>query len=224
MGNPQSGPQHIELPPMAVNAAALRFYSKHFGTLAICLVAMIVLNAGLIAWHMFQERREVDREYFGLDFKSGRMVRLIPLGEPYLSNQSLLTRVKECIQDANTYDFVNYQKTFTKTSECFTDDGWAAFITELNRVGTFKAVKSNRLVAQAVANGVPVITQPGHLRGGVLTWEIQMPVQVKFVGGEGGRGLATQNLLVTATVQRVPEYKNEYGIGIAQYVAEERRP
>jgi intracellular multiplication protein IcmL len=83
-------------------------------------------------------------------------------------------------------------------------------------------VKQQRLVTETVATGVPVIQGQGR-RNGVLTWQIQMPIRIKFQGGLGGRGLATQNLLVTVTVQRVPEYENEYGVGISSYVAEERR-
>lgn len=211
------------LPATVADIAALRFYARHFGKLVAANLLLVATVGLMFVWHVFSERREVDREYFGLDFKTGRMVRLVPLGQPYLSNQSMLTRVQECIQDVNTYDFVNHQKSFQRASACFTDDGWNAFAAELNRVGTLKQVKNLRLVAEAVAAGTPVITNPGHLRNGTLTWEIQMPVRISFTGGTSGRGLATQNLLVTVTVQRVPEYLNEYGVGIVQYVAEERR-
>lgn len=222
MANNSSGGGTV-LPSTVADVAALRFYARHFGKLVAANLLLVTAVMLLFGWHAFTERREVDREYFGLDFRTGRMVRLVPLGMPYLSNQSMLTRVQECIQDVNTYDFVNHQKSFQRASGCFTDDGWNAFAAELNRVGTLKQVKNLRLVAQAVAAGVPVITTPAHQRNGVLTWEIQMPVRISFAGGVGGRGLATQNLLVTVTVQRVPEYLNEHGIGIVQYVAEERR-
>lgn len=221
--SPQAGGGSQSLPPAVLNTAALQFYARHFKTLVTAnLVAMFII-AGMFAWHVFSERREVSREYFGVDFKTGRMVRVIPLNQPYLSNQSLLTRVQECIQQANTYDFVNFQRSFQTASSCFTDGGWNAFATELDRVGTLRAVQKQRLVAQAVATGVPVITGQPMERNGILTWVVQMPVRISFQGGEGGRGLATQNLLITATVQRVPEYENQYGIGIVSYIAEERR-
>lgn len=210
-------------PPNVMNTASLGFYARHFKTLVVVILVLAVMNIAQFGWHVFTERREVSREYFGLDFKTGRMVRLVPLGEPYLSNSAMLVRVQECIQASNTYDFVNFQRSFQAVSSCFTDDGWNAFATELERVGTLRAVRNQRLVSQAVATGVPVITSPPMKRNGVLTWVVQMPVRISFQGGEGGRGLATQNLLVTVTVQRVPEYENQHGIGIVSYVAEERR-
>lgn len=211
-----------QYPPTAVNAAALAFYARHFKWLVTANLILAFAVVGMFSWHIFTERRAVQREYFGVDFKTGRMVRMVPLGEPFLSKQSMLTRVQECIQAANTYDFVNFQRSFQGVSSCFTDDGWNAFATELTRVGTLDQVKRLRLVAEAVATGVPVVTGE-VIRRGILTWTVQMPLRISFQGGEGGRGLATQNLLVTVTVQRVPEYENQYGIGIVSYVAEEQR-
>ncbi|OCG92920.1 hypothetical protein XEULMG905_00135 [Xanthomonas euvesicatoria] len=207
---------------MAIDVAKLAFYSRHFGKLVTAVLVLVVLVFVMFGWNMFKERREVSREYFGVDFKTGRMVRLVPLNEPYMQKPAMLSRVQECVQGANTYDFVNFQQSFQSISTCFTDGGWNAFAQELERVGTLKAVRRQRLVTQAVATGVPVIVGE-QVRGGVLTYTIQMPIRVSFQGGEGGRGLATQNLLVTATVQRVPEYENQYGIGISAYTAEERR-
>lgn len=215
-------PGPASYPPLAIDVAKLAFYSRHFGKLVTTVLVLVVLVFVMFGWNVFKERREVTREYFGVDFKTGRMVRLVPLNEPYMQKPAMLSRVQECVQGANTYDFVNFQQSFQAISTCFTDGGWNAFAQELERVGTLKAVRRQRLVTQAVATGVPVIVGE-QLRGGVLTYTIQMPIRVSFQGGEGGRGLATQNLLVTATVQRVPEYENQYGIGISAYTAEERR-
>lgn len=218
-----SGASKSPYPPAVVNTAALSFYARYFKWQAVGNLLLILILGGLLGWHIFTERREVDREYFGVDFKTGRMVRLVPLGDAYLSNQALLARVQECIVASNTYDFVNYQRSFQNVSNCFTTEGWNAFATEFKRVGTLDQVKKQRLVTQAVATGIPVIQSRPMRRNGVLTWEVQMPLRITFQGGLGGRGLANQNLLVMVTVQRVPEYENEYGIGIVSYVAEERR-
>ncbi|HDS1082390.1 TPA: DotI/IcmL family type IV secretion protein [Stenotrophomonas maltophilia] len=209
-------------PPLAIDVAKLAFYGRHFGKLVAAILILSFAQCAQVGWNMFKERREVRREYFGVDFKTGRMVRLVPLNEPYLAKPAMLSRVQECVQGANTYDFVNFQQSFQSISTCFTDGGWNAFAQELERVGTLKAVRRQRLVTQAVATGVPVIIGEQQI-GGVLTYTVQMPIRVSFQGGEGGRGLATQNLLITATVQRVPEYENQYGIGISAYTAEERR-
>ncbi len=211
-------------PPAVVNTAALSFYARHFKWLVTANFCLVLVVAAMFAWHVFTERREVSREYFGVDFKTGRMVRLMPLSGPYLSDQAMLARVQECIVAANTYDWVNYGRTFQKdVAGCFTDDGWNAFATEIKRVGTLDQVKQQRLVSQAVATGVPTVTKTPTVIKGVLMWEVQMPIRILFQGGMGGRSLANQNLLVTVVLQRLPEYENQHGMGIVSYVAEDRR-
>jgi len=215
-------PSAADLPPAVVNTAALAFYARNFSRVVAALIVCLALLGLMFGWHVFTERRTVDREYFAVDFQTGQMIRLSPVSEPYLGDQALLSRVKDCLERVNTYDFVNYQRQFTESSECFTDDGWRAFVKALEDTSTFKTVKENRLVTQAVAGGVPVITEKGVV-GGVMTWKVQMPLRLAFQGGFGGRAVAPQNLLVTTTIKRVPVFKNKFGVGINSYIAEEVR-
>lgn len=199
----------------------LAFYKKYFGKLLTALIVSVIVIGILVAGFIIVKSQKVEREYFGIDSQSGRMVPLVPLGDPYLAQGALLTWFVECVTSTNTYDFVNYQKQFQKNSQCFTGHGWDEFNSAVARAGTLESVKTQRLVASSVANGAPVITREG-LRGGVYSWEIEMPVMATFQGGQAGRSLVTQKLLVTAVVSRVPTYESRNGVGIDHYVAQEK--
>ncbi len=204
-----------------LNLARLQFYKKYFGTallMALLEAAVIALLSGAFIWVKSQQ---VEREYFAVDSQTGRIIPLAPLSHPYLSDSALLTWAQQCITDANTYDFVNYQKQFQRNAQCFTAQGWKQFMVALERSGTLATVKTQRLVAQAIASGAAVITRSGPYRG-VYRWEIEQPVTVTYQGGQAGRVRLTQRLQVTLRIARIPTYASKQGVGIVQYVAQEQ--
>lgn len=208
-------------PRPVLDLSQLAFYRRYFGVvLMIALVlamAVIVIAAGFI----WVKGQKVDRQYFTVEQGTGRLTRLVPMGEPHLQGANLLTWLQGCITQANTYDFVNYRQQFMKNQACFTTEGWQQFQSAVERAGTLKTVQTQRLVASAVADGAPVIVQEGLLHG-AYTWMIQMPTTVTYQGGDAGRGLLTQRLLVKVLVSNVPTWQSKEGVGIAQYVATER--
>lgn len=210
----------VPLDQSVLNTAALAFYRRHFSGLITALIVTLLLLAGSVTWILLKESREVDREYFGMDFATGRMVRLVPLGQPYLNDAALVARIQACVVNANTYDFVNYRKAFSEAAPCFTNTGWAGFSQALTTSGTLDLVKKNRLVTTASADGTAVIVGKQDVNG-VLMWTIQVPLRVTYQSGLGGRVLAPQRLLVTVLVSRVPETDSEWGHGIDNYRAKE---
>lgn len=205
----------------ALDLAKLTFYKHYFGKLLTALILALVVIGLLVAGFIIVKTQKVEREYFGIDSQNGRLVPIVPLGDPYLSQGALLTWFVDCTTSTNTYDFVNYQKQFQQNAACFTGRGWEEFTAAVLRTGTLEAVKSQRLVASAVANGAPVITREG-IRSGAYSWEIELPVTVTFQGGQAGRSLVTQKLLVTAVVSRISTSESKYGVGIDHYVAQEK--
>lgn len=204
-----------------LNTTDTAFYRKYFGRVVTGWMITILAFGAYLAWTAVRDSREVEREYFGLDMRTGRMVRMMPLGEPLLAQSVLLQRVQDCVVGVNTYSFANFQREFQSQVECFTDAGWNGFFKSMDEAGTLNAVRTNRLVATATATGVPILVGDAVING-VRTWTIQVPIRVNFQGGVGGRNLAAQEQLVEVVVQRVSEGENRWGHGITQYVAQER--
>ncbi|KAG0189370.1 hypothetical protein DFQ28_003496 [Apophysomyces sp. BC1034] len=192
-----------------LNLARLQFYKKYFGRVLVALIVALVVIGVLIAAFVVVKNQKVEREYFAVDGQ-GRLTKIISLGQPFVSDSRLLTWAQQCVTDANTYDFVNFQKQFQQNSQCFTKDGWDQFMTAVERAGSLETVKTQRLVAQGIAAGASVVLRKG-LRRGVYTWEIEQPVTVTYQGGQAGRTSITQKILVTLTISRVPTYESEEG-------------
>jgi intracellular multiplication protein IcmL len=204
-----------------LDLARLEFYKKHFGPVVwAVLIEAIVIGVMVVAFVILKSQ-QVEREYFGVDGKTGRMIPMVPMSDPYISRSALLTWAQTCVTDANTYDFVNYRKEFEQSSQCFTDEGWNQFSAAVEKAGTLQTVKDERLVASAVAAGAGVVTREG-IRGGIYTWEMQLPVTISYQGGSSTTTAITQKLLVTLLVTRVPTDQKVEGVGIAQYIGAER--
>ncbi len=199
----------------------LTFYKHYFGKLLTALIVSLVVIGILVAGFIIVKTQRVEREYFAIDSQSGRLIPIVPLSDAYLSHGALLTWFVECVTSTNTYDFVNFQKQFQQNSQCCTSRGWEEFNAAVARAGTLENLKTQRLVASSVANGAPVITREG-IRNGVYSWEVELPLMVTFQGGQAGRTLITQRLLVTAVISRVPTYDSKNGVGIDHYVAQEK--
>ena len=217
-GQPTIGEQEY-----LIHLGKLAFYKHYFGRLLWALVAAVVVMAFMAVGMVYLAQQAVHgkRDYFAVDGKTGRLTPMVPLGEPYISDGALLGWFRDCVVQANTYNFVEYREQFTRAAQCFTDGGWSGYAEALNAAGSVKMVRDGKLIAIGNSVGAPVITNKGE-RNGKYTWQIEMPISVSYQGGQGGRSFTTQKQVVTAFVERVPTHEKESGVGISQYVAKEQ--
>lgn len=201
-----------------LDLARLSFYKTNFSRIVWALLVSLAVNLALIAAFVALKTQRVEREYFAVDGQTGRLTPMPPLSEPYLARGALLGWFVDCAVATNTYDFVNYQRQLESSASCFTKSGWDEFTAAMDQAGTLGQVRSQRLVANAVPTGAPVVTREG-MRSGVYAWEVEMPLMVTF---HGARTNTTQRLLLTAVVARVPTGSSKSGVGIDHYVARER--
>ncbi|MGX9960625.1 DotI/IcmL/TraM family protein [Xanthomonas euvesicatoria] len=206
---------------LATKLGQLSFYKTYFGRLIWVILSLLILLAGAIGAiaYMSTLLAQGRRDYFTVD-PHGRITKIESVSQPLVTQGQLLERFNVCVSMANNYDFVNFQRQLNDAQECFTEEGWNQFATALNNSGTLKMVREQRLIVSEHAMGPPVISQKG-LRQGIYTWEIQMPVQITYQGGQAGRNVVTRSQVITARVERTNE--NEYSVGIAQYVVEESK-
>lgn len=203
-----------------LNLSRMGFYRNYFGMVLVTLLASICANAILVGAFVWVKNQRVEREYFAVA-RDGTMTRMYPLGEPFRTDEQVLDWARRCATKANTYNFAEYREQFTRAKSCFTNAGWDQFEAALVRAGSLDRVRNQRLLAVGVPNGPGVIVKKGP-RGGVYTWIIQQPVLVNYQGGGAGRTVLAQNTLVEMTVTRVSTVDSEDGLGIAQWVGDDK--
>ncbi|MHB1285574.1 MAG: type IVB secretion system apparatus protein IcmL/DotI [Leptospirales bacterium] len=183
----------------------------HYG--AIALLASVILN-GALGWALVHKRPV----YFAAT-NDGRILPLVPLSRPAMSDRSVVSWATSVATSAYSYDFVNWRKALSSLSPDFTKAGFDSFIGSLKSSGNLKLVSDNRMVASAVPISAGVVVAKGLLKG-VYVWKIQVPILVTY---QAAKSSVSQNLLVTLLVVRRSVLSHPKGMAVAQFLAEEKK-
>jgi len=188
------------------------FYRDSYRKVVVSLLGAVVIIIALVGIIFFLIASKPSPKYFATT-DSGRIIPLIPLDQPNLSEHNVLQWASNALISVYSFDFVHYQKTFQENRQYFTNRGWQSFMNALEEAKTIETVKDRKLIVSAVLNGTPIISNQYILRGR-YTWEAQIPILVSFQGTQA----YSDNLMATLKIQRVSTLDNKYGIGIAEIV------
>lgn len=173
--------------------------------------AIVMLVIALVVTHNM--RNPSDR-YFATT-ADGRLVEMVPLNRPNLSQAALLSWVAQAATEVMTFGFHDYQRRLQKASRHFTSRGWESFTAALQSSRILETVQAKQQVVTATPRSAPVLIQEGLMQG-TYKWVIELPLSVTYQAGIATR---TDSLLVTLYVERVPTLENPQGVGIDQWVA-----
>lgn len=201
-----------------LQVSALQFYRKAFRRSLAANIMLSGVAMTLVAALVVVKNKDVDRQYFAYDSRTGQMVQMQPLSRPNMSAPALLDWTMQCVERANSYDVVNYRQQLMDASSCFTVDGWNQFYKALEKSGNLHYVVENKMIASAVRSGPAIIVQEGiNPVTGSYSYIIRFPLTISYQGV--GR-LPTQNLTMTIQVARVAPEISPDGVGIEQIIGE----
>lgn len=185
------------------------FYRDGFVKVTFALFSLgsaVSLLAGLLVYFFFYAPPPIM-------FRTGADWRLLPevaLDQPYLKESDLLQWVSERAPNLFTIDFVSYDTELQAKKAIFTDHGWGKFQTLIAQYAGSDALQKNKSFANGSAASAPIIYNQGLLNGN-YTWEVHMPVNLKYVTGDSAN---TVPLLVEMWVTRIPTSLHIDGVAI----------
>lgn len=144
-----------------------------------------------------------------------RLAPMIPLDQPLLTQQGLLSWTAETVAGAMSLDFLEWRKKLETLRENFDNAAYKSFLTSLQSSGILEMIREKRLSASAVATRAPVIIASG-LVGDKATWRIEFPLIVSYESSQGVE--STQRLLATVLVRRASTAITPRGVVIQQIV------
>lgn len=154
-------------------------------------------------------------EYFATT-ADGRLMPLVPISEPYVPQEALLTWATQSATQAYTIDYVHKKQQLSALRELFTAEGFRGHLQALDEAGILTAVEKRRLITRVVATHPPVITNQGVL-GSRYAWRVEVPLQISYEGGSSTS--PPQRNLVELLIVRVPTHELPRGYAIHQMVA-----
>ena len=144
----------------------------------------------------------------------GRIINIVPLSEPYLSNAQVIAWTAATAQNVMRFGYYDYRDRLQQISSSFTPSGWTSFNKALKEANFLDAIQARRLVVTLDINAAPEI-QNAFDHDGVYTWYVQFPVTIRFDGDQPPQPI---NTVLRLQVVRVSTLQNPDGISIEQWV------
>ena len=201
-------------PDAATVIGGLDWYKAQFRrSMKLALALTVALSISLIVVAILLLNQPKPR-YFAAT-PDLRLAPMVPLDQPLLTQDGLLTWASNAITGAMSLNFLEWREKLESIRPHFEDEAFKSFLASLQGSGILEMIQDKRLSASAVATRAPVIIASG-LVGGRATWKIEFPLIVSYESSQGVE--STQKLLATVLVCRASTAKTPRGVVIQQVV------
>lgn len=153
-------------------------------------------------------------EYFATT-ADGRLIPLIPISEPYVPQEVLLTWAAQAVTTAYTLDYVHQKEQLSRMRDLFTAQGFNNHRKALETSGLWTAVAERRLVTQVVPTAPPIVTNQGVI-GGRYAWKVEVPIKITYQGASSVS--LPQDNIAEVLIVRMPTHELPRGYAIHQLV------
>lgn len=201
-------------PDAATVIGGLDWYRTQFRrSMKLALALTVALSISLIVAAILLLNQPKPR-YFAAT-PDLRLAPMVPLDQPLLTQDGLLTWASNAITGAMSLNFLEWREKLESIRPHFEDEAFKSFLASLQSSGILDMIRDKRLSASAVATRAPVIIASG-LVGGKATWRIEFPLIVSYESSQGVEN--TQKLLATVLVCRASTARTPRGVVIQQVV------
>ncbi|RDI48613.1 DotI/IcmL/TraM family protein [Aquicella lusitana] len=204
--------------PMVTVFSRNIFY-KQLHYLALSTLALTIIIIGVLIGILYFLIRNPQRPlYFAAD-SVGRLIQIVPVDRPNMSNDEVINWAVEALQTAFSYDFVNYRGQLQSAQKYFTTYGWSTYMRGLTLSGNLLAVTGRKqIVIAQVVPPVKIVAQ--GILGGAYAWKFEMRVLMTYWEPPFDNESKVLNPLdVTMIVQRQEILQSYKGLGVLQVIA-----
>lgn len=195
------------------------FYRRLY-LLALMAFTLTLFVIAILTWVIvFLVRNPTQPFYFATD-KVGRLIQVIPENRPNMTNEEVTAWVIEAVQDAFSYDFINYPAQLQNAQKYFTNFGWSNYMRALRANNNLLALTQRKWIVIAQVVEPPKIVAQGTLLGS-YAWKYEVPILAEYWWPPYDENSKIPNALkVTVIVQRQSILQSYKGLGIVQIIGE----
>lgn len=144
--------------------------------------------------------------------EDGTYIKMKPLNE-CIEDKDVQKFVAQAANKLYKYDYINYADQLQSAASYFTTQGWNDYLDQYSNSKTLNAVKENKWVVTVEPVNVPII-QKRWIEDGVCTWDLHMPITLRFIGNNSQAPRGDLHVRVT----RNSVINNPEGLGIKALV------
>lgn len=187
------------------------FYRDSFNKVVFVLISISAIIVVFIAVSIFIYVDKPSPITFPVE-NDMRVLKPVPLDQPYLSYPDLLQWVADILPNAFVLDFNHYNEELKVSSQYFTSNGWSSFLNQLNIYANYNNVQTYKLFVNGAPGAAPFVVRDGVIpESGRYGWWVQMPVIITY---SGYKPPPSVTLTLQVLVVRVSTLNNLNGVGI----------
>jgi len=191
------------------------WFRNQYQRMTIVCAGLIVLSALLVILNLAQFFLAPGPKYFA-QTPDLRITELVPLSEPYMTQEGLNTWVIGVVNKTLSLSFTSWKQKLSESQPDFFPKAFSDYVTSMKTNGIIDLVEGKFLVMNPSALAAPIMTNKGLNEEGVMSWRMEFPVMISFESSQGV--FTTQYLDVAAVVERVSVLENSRGVMIKQLI------
>ena len=202
----------------ADDSVASRFSFWRGGFWRVTLTGVFLSVAAVaLAWDFaYTASHPPEPLYFFTDSRAN-LIQDTPLTQPVMPDADLMDFTARSVLAVYNFDYEHYRETLSReASPNFTVKGWNGAVTAIERTRNLDEIKASAMVVSAKPLDSPAIQSAGQV-GDHLAWTIRLPIHVTYSNLKEKRHM---DLVVTATVVRVPTAFHPNGMAVDSFVAD----
>lgn len=199
--------------PVAEIVESKEWFKQQYRRKSLSIV-MLSMVAGLsITSNIMQIYFAPKPVYFALT-SDNQLVKLIPLSEPFLSQQDITSWTLSVVGKTMSLNFKDWKIQLTEVQPDFFDTAFSDFVKTMRSSGVIELIETKRLVMNPSAPSSPIISAKGINENGVMSWRVEFPMILSYESSQGT--FLTQKFDAVVYIERVSVLDNPKGIKIKQ--------
>lgn len=173
-------------------------------------VAILLLVGGLVTMALSSKIEHV----FFATTTDGRIINIVPLNEPYITDGALVAWVADTSKRVLTLSFSDFRQRLQDVAYNFTPQGWETFSKALKDARILELIEERKMITEMTIEAAPEIIKRGEVSG-VYIWVLQMPVSLVFKGDQAPQAIRGS---LRVQISRVSTLQHPKGVGIDQFL------
>src|SRR3990167_5594951 len=193
------------------------FYKRmHFLVLLAFALSLIVMM--VLTWVLIVVIRHPSLPLYFATNQMGELIQVVPVNQPNMSTKEVTTWAIDAVQEAYSYDYINYRGQLQGAQKYFATYGWLKFMDALTASNNLVALTQRKMIVLARVVDQPKIITEGILSG-AYAWKFQIPVLITYwLPPYDDQSKFANALTVDIILQRQPILQSYKGLGILQIV------
>ncbi len=195
------------------------FWRTGFRRVGLSNVVLSFVLLVLALGHVYMAHHRPEPAYRFTD-NHGNLVDATPLNRPVMSDTDLMDFAVRAVLAVYNFNYEHHRESLPRDAgPYYTAAGWDGVVAAFEATHTLKEIEARSISVSAIKTAGPTIRKWTEVHDH-LAWDVQFPIRVTYANTNAAEKV---DLVITATVLRVPTVLYPKGVAVDRFAAEAPR-